>query len=145
MSLILTQNNVLSLWGYNFHWCKMNSTFAVISTLIKSNIKEKRLKNYLMNVSTKELKDYLECASIYKGTSPKKETGLTEMIVYGCMTGTLNKKDIEDITIKEVKQILNKNSITIDSLPGHGNMGLKKKEIKSCDKEKKLLILLNKK
>ena len=144
MSLILTQNNVLSLWGYNFHWCKMNSTFAVISTLIKSNIKEKRLKNYLMNVSTKELKDYLECASIYKRTSPKKETGLTEMIVYGCMTGTLNKKGIEDITIKEVKQILNKNSITIDSLPGHGNMGLKKKEIKSCDKEKKLLILLNK-
>ena len=144
MSLILTQNNVLSLWGYNFHWCKMNSTFAVISTLIKSNIKEKRLKNYLMNVSTKELKDYLECASIYKGTSPKKETGLTEMIVYGCMTGTLNKKGIEDITIKEVKQILKKNSITIDSLPGHGNMGLKKKEIKSCDKEKKLLILLNK-
>ena len=131
MSLISTQNNVLSLWGYNFHWCKMNSTFAVISTLIKSNIKEKCLKNYLMNVWTKELKDYLECASIYKGTSPKKETNLTEMIVNGCMTGTLNKKDIEDITIKEAKKILNKNSIAIDSLPGHGNMRLKKKEIMS--------------
>ena len=50
------------------------------------------------------------------------------MIVYGCMSGTLNKKDLKDITIKEAKQILNKNSITINSLPGHGNVGLKKKE-----------------
>ena len=67
-----------------------------------------------MNVSTKGLKDYLECASIYKGTSPKKKTDLIEMIVYGCMTGTINKKDIEDISINQVKQILNKNSITIN-------------------------------
>ena len=49
------------------------------------------------------------------------------MTVYGCMTGTLNEKDIEDISIKEAKQILNKNNITIDSLPGYRNMGLKKK------------------
>ena len=58
------------------------------------------------------------------------------MIVYGCMTGTLNKKDLEDISIKQANQILNKNSITIDSLLGYGNMGLKKKEIKSHIKEK---------
>ena len=89
-----------------------------------------------MNVSSKGLKDYLECAPIYNGTSPKKKTDLIEMIVYGCMTGTLNKKDLEDISIKQAKQILNKNSITINSLPGHGNMGLKKKEIKSQIKEK---------
>ena len=67
-----------------------------------------------MNVSTKGLKDYLECASIYKGTSPKKKTDLIEMIVYGCMTRTINKKDIEDISINQVKQILNKNNITIN-------------------------------
>ena len=36
-----------------------------------------------MNVSTKELKDYLECGSIYKGASPKKKTDLIEMIAYG--------------------------------------------------------------
>ena len=78
----------------------MNSTFTVISTLIKSNIGEKRLVIFLMNVSTKGLKDYLECASIYKGTSPKKKTDLVEMIVYGCMTGTPNEKDLEDISIK---------------------------------------------
>ena len=105
----------------------MNSTFAVISTLIKSNIGEKCLKIFFMNVSAKGLEDYLEFTSIYKGASPKKKTDLIEMIVYGCMSGTLNKKDLKNVTIKEAKQILNKNSITINSLPGHGNMGLKKK------------------
>ena len=96
-------------------WYKnMNSKFAVMSTLVKSNIEEKCLIKFLMNVSTKGLKDYLECASIYKGTSPKKKTDLIEMIVYGCMTGTINKKDIEDISRNQVKQILNKNNITIN-------------------------------
>ena len=89
-----------------------------------------------MNVSAKGLKDYLECASIYKGTSPKKKTDLIEMIVYGWLSRTLNKKDLKNLTIKEAKQILNKNRITINSLPGHGNMALKKKEIKSKIKEK---------
>ena len=70
----------------------MNSTFAVITKLIKSNIGEKCLINFLMNVSTKGLKDYLKSASIYKGTSPKKKTDLIEMMVYRCMTGTLNEK-----------------------------------------------------
>ena len=70
----------------------MNSTFAAISILIKSNIEEKCLINFLMNVSTKGLKDYLECASINKGTSPKRKPDLIEMIVYGYMTGTINKK-----------------------------------------------------
>ena len=59
-------------------------------------------------------------ASIYNGTSPKKKTDLIEMIVYGCMTRTLNKKDLEGIKTKEAKQILNKNNIAIDSLPGYG-------------------------
>ena len=89
-----------------------------------------------MNVLSKGLKDYLSCVSIYNGASSKKKTDLIEMIVYGCMTGTLNKKYLEDISIKQAKQILNKNNITIDSMPGYGNMGLKKKEIKPCVKEK---------
>ena len=42
----------------------MNSTFTVLSTLIKSDIREKCLINFLMNVSTKGLKDYLECETI---------------------------------------------------------------------------------
>ena len=87
-------------------------------------------------MSANGLKDYLECASSYKGTSHKKRTDLIEMIVHECMSGTLNKKDLKYITIKEAKQILNKNNIAINSQPGHGNMELKKKEIKSWIKEK---------
>ena len=34
-----------------------------------------------MNFSTKRLKDYLECASIYKITLPKKKTDLFEMFI----------------------------------------------------------------
>ena len=89
-----------------------------------------------MNVSSKGLKDYLECAFIYNRTSPKNKTDFIEMIVYGYMTGTLNKKHLEDIKIKEAKQILNKNNITIDSLTGYANIGLKKKETKPYVKEK---------
>ena len=81
----------------------MNSTFTVMSTLVKRNIGEKCVRIFLMNVSTKGLKDYLECASICKGTSPKKKTDLIEMIVYECMTETLNKNDLEDISNKEAK------------------------------------------
>ena len=99
--------------------------------------------NFLMNVSTKGLKDYLKCASIYKGTSPKKKTDLIEIIVYGCMTGTVNKKDLEDISIKQANEILNKNNITIDSLR-YGNMGLKKKKLNHMSKKKHVLMFLNK-
>ena len=43
----------------------MNSTFAVISTLVKSSMGEKwKIINFLMKVSTKSLKDYLECGNI---------------------------------------------------------------------------------
>ena len=45
----------------------MNSSFAIISKLVKSNIGEKCLANFLMNVSAQALKHYLECANIYKG------------------------------------------------------------------------------
>ena len=73
----------------------MNLSFAIISKLIKSNIREKSL--FLMNVSTQALRNYLECANIYKGNSSKKKTDLIEMIIYGCITEKLNKKGIEDI------------------------------------------------
>ena len=79
----------------------MNSAFVSISTLIKSNIGEKCLINFLSNVSSQALRDYLECANIYKGNSLKEKTNLIEMIVYGCITEELNKKEIEDISIKQ--------------------------------------------
>ena len=72
MSLISSKQKILILWGIIFIGIKnMNSTFVVISTLVKSNIEEKCLINFLMNVSIKAFRDYLECANIYKGTSPK--------------------------------------------------------------------------
>ena len=108
----------------------MNSSFVAISTLIKNNIGEKCLINFLMNISAQALRDYLECANIYKGNSSKKKTDLIEMILYGCITDKLNKKVIEDISAKQANQILNKNKIIVKSLPGYGNVELKKNELK---------------
>ena len=51
----------------------MNSSFVVISKLIKSNIGEKCLVNFFMNVSAQVLRDYLEFANIYKANSLTKE------------------------------------------------------------------------
>ena len=79
----------------------MNSSFVAIGTLIKSDIGEKCLINLLINISARALRDYLECANIYKGTSPKKKTDLIEMIVYRCITEKLNKNGLEDISTKQ--------------------------------------------
>ena len=61
----------------------MDSSLVAISTLVKSNIGGKCLINFLMNISTQSLIDYLRLANIYKGTSTKKKTDLAEMIIYG--------------------------------------------------------------
>ena len=106
----------------------MNSNFAVISTLVKSNIGE-RCINFLTNVSSRALRDYLECANIYKGNCPKKKADLIEMIIYGCINGKLSNKQIEDISMKQANLILNKNAISTKSLPGYGNAELGKKDI----------------
>ena len=84
----------------------------------------------------KSLRDYLECANIFKGPSPKNKTNLIEMIIYGCITEKLDKKEIEDMSIKQSNQILNKNNTIVKSLPGSGNAGLRKKEIKPFVEEK---------
>ena len=141
MTLTSLRNEKCSfLSGTIFHWYKnMNSTFAVISALVKGNMGEKCLINFLMNMLTKALRHYLECANIYKGTSPKKKTDLIEMVIYGCIIEKVDKKEIEDISIKQANQILNKNNITVKSLPGYGNSRLRKREIKSLLKEKPLI------
>ena len=118
----------------------MNSSFVVISKIIKSNIGEKCLINFLMSVSAQALRDYLECANIYKGNSSKKKTDFIEMIVYGCITEKLNKKGIEDISTKQANLILNKSNITVKLLPGYGNASLKRKEIKPYVAKEKPLI-----
>ena len=86
-----------------------------------------------MNISSDALRDYLECGKVYKGASSKRKTDLLEMIVYGYITDKINKIRIEDISKKEANQILSSNKILVKSLPGHGNIGLKRKEILAYD------------
>ena len=57
--------------------------------------------------STVALRNYLQLANIYRTNSSKKKTKLVEMIVYGCITDKLNKKEIEDISVKEANETLN--------------------------------------
>ena len=74
MSSKLVHQNCSFFLGEVFYSYKnMNSSFVVISKLIKSIIGEKCLVNFPMNVSVQSLRDYLECVNIYKGNSPKKK------------------------------------------------------------------------
>ena len=61
-----------------------------------------------MNLSAVALRDYLKLANIYRSDSSKNKKELVEMIEYGCITNKLNKKEIEDISIKEATKILKK-------------------------------------
>ena len=113
----------------------MNSSLIAISTLIKSNIGEKCLASFLINVSNQGLRDYLKLASIYNSDAIKQKTDLIGMIIYGCTSNKLNKEKIEDISPKHANQLLKRNGIIVESLPGYGNAGLKEKDMKpvNCD------------
>ena len=52
------------------------------------------------------------------------------MIIYGCTTNKLDKENIADITTKHANQLLKRNGIILRSLPGYGNAGLRKKDLK---------------
>ena len=52
------------------------------------------------------------------------------MIVYGCINGKLKNNVVEDISPNKALTILREYKISIKTLPGHGNMGLRKKDIK---------------
>ena len=52
------------------------------------------------------------------------------MIVYGCITNQIGKEPIKDITSNKVNNIVKEKNILIKSLPGYGNTGLRKKDIK---------------
>ena len=108
----------------------MNSSLVCIGILVKSNISRQCLINFLNRVSSSELRAYLGLAEVYDGNANKKKSDLIEMIVYGCMNGKLKNKVVEEISVKRAYTILRENNINIKSLPGHGNMGLRKKDIK---------------
>ena len=84
----------------------MYLSLIAISILVKSNIGEKFLTNFLMNVSNSALRKYLKLANIYKGESTKKKTELIEMIIYGCITNSINKYEIKEISKDQANKIL---------------------------------------
>ena len=84
-----------------------------------------------MGVSSRILRAYLRLAEVYDGNANKKKSDLIEMIVYGCMNGKLKNKVVDEISVKNAYTILLENNINVKSLPGYGNMGLRRKDIKS--------------
>ena len=118
----------------------MNSSFVCISILVKSNISRQCLINFLSEVSSQSLRHYLKLANICDGNSNKKKSDLIEMIMYGCINGKLKNKRIEDITINKAYNILK--DVIIKSLPGYGNLRLRKKDIKPYVENNKPTIKL---
>ena len=94
------------------------SSFVPTALLVKSNLGEQCLINILMNISTKALSDYLECAKIYKGASSRKKTNLIAMVVYGHIPNEINKMNHVDIPKNECNQILKQNEINVRLLVG---------------------------
>ena len=108
----------------------MNSSLVCIGILVKSNISKHCLITFLNNVSSNALRKYLGAAEVYDGNANKKKSDLIEMIVYGCINGKLKNKIVEVISFNRAITILTEHKINIKSLPGYGNMGLRKKNIK---------------
>ena len=108
----------------------MNSSLVCIGILVKSNISRLCLINFLNRVSSNALRAYLGLAEVYDGNANKKKSDLIEMIVYGCMNGKLKNKVVDEISVKRAHTILRENNINFKSLPGYGNIGLRKKDIK---------------
>ena len=108
----------------------MNSSLVCIGILVKSNISRHCLINFLNEVWSRALRVYLGLAEVNDGNANKKKSDLIEMIVYGCMNGKLKNKVVDEISVKKAYTILRENNVTVKSLPGYGNMGLRKKDIK---------------
>ena len=115
----------------------MNSSYACIGIIVKSNIGKPFLLNFSNEVSSRALRGYLGLAEVYYGNANKKKSDLIEMIVYGCINGKLKNKPVEDISLNRALTILREHIISTKSLPGHGNMGLRKKDIKPYVENKK--------
>ena len=121
----------------------MNSSFACISILLKSNISKPCLINFLNEISSRSLRSYLIHANIYEGSSNKKNSDLIEIIIYGCINGKLNNKTIDDTSINKAHNILKENDAIIKSLPGYGNLGKRKKDIKPYIENNKCSVKIN--
>ena len=108
----------------------MDSSFTCIIISVKGNISRLCLINFLNELLIWSLRYYLKLANIYDGNSNKKKIDLIGIIIYGCINGKLKNKRTEDISINKAYNILKEKDIIIKSLPGYGNLGLRKKDIK---------------
>ena len=108
----------------------MNSSLVCTGIFVKGNISKHCLIKFLNEVSSSALRNYLGVPEVYDDNANKKKGDLIEMIVYGCMNGKLKNKIAEDIAFNRAITILREDKINIKSLPGNGNMGLRKKDIK---------------
>ena len=120
----------------------MNSSFVCISILVKSRLPKNCLINYLNEVSSQSQRTYLRLANIYDGTSNEKKSDLIEMIIYGCMNGKLKDTNFDDISNNKFNTIFKEKGISIKSLRGYGNLGLKKKDLKPYVENDKCSIKL---
>ena len=108
----------------------MNSSLVCVGILVKSHISKHCWIKFLNKVSSSALRRYLGLAEVHDGNAKKKKSDLIETIVYGCMNGKLKNKIVKDISCNRAITVLREHKISIKSLPGHGNIGLKKKYIK---------------
>ena len=113
----------------------MSSSLVSIGILVKSNISKYCLIKFLNEVSSSALHNYLGAAEVYDGNANKKKSDLIDMIVYGCMNGKLKNKTVEDISLNRAITLLTEHKINIKSLPGYGNIGLRKKDIKPYERK----------
>ena len=120
----------------------MNSLFVCISILVKSRLPKNCLINYLNEVSSQSQRSYLRLANTYDGTSNKKKRDLIQMIIYGCMNGKLKETNFDYISNNKVNTIFKEKGISIKSLRGYGNLGLKKKGLKPYVENDKCSIKL---
>ena len=93
-------------------------------------------------VSSQSLRRYLLLENIYGGSSNKKKSDLVEMIIYGCMNGKLKETNFDNISNNKVNTIFKERGISIKSLPGYGNLGLKKKDLEPYVENDKCSIKL---
>ena len=120
----------------------MKSSFVCISILVKSKIPKNSLINFLNEVSSQSLRSYLSLANIYDGDPNKKKSDVIETIICGCMNGKLKNMNFDDISINRANSILKEKDISIKSLPGYGNLGLRRRDIKPYAENKECSIKL---
>ena len=106
----------------------MNTGFVMVSILVESNLSDKCLINALYNIDRRVLRNYLGLPEIYDGNSGKSKADLIEMIVYGHTKNKLKKQLVNDSSLNSAYKILRDKGISVLSLPGNGNVNLKRKD-----------------